>query len=124
MTKTQDQWRSVLFTNESMFSLSNDYRSVLIQEKAASHHHPISHNMHTVVVWVGTFWGSTDFLMLSWDIVTAQWPAHEILDLCVMGSLPLHRDLTVDLCVMGNTFILKDDNAISHRIVRDSFKNI
>lgn len=116
MTKTQDQWRSVLFTNESMFSLSNDYRSVLIQEKAASHHHhhPISHNVHTVVVWVGIFWGSTDFLMLSWDIVTAQWPAHEILDLYVHSPAG----------VMGNTFILKDDNAISHRIVRDSFKNI
>lgn len=52
--------------------------------------------------------------MLPWNIVSAQWPAHEILDLYVHSPAG----------VMGNTYILKDDNVISHRIVRDSFKNI
>ncbi|GFV93395.1 transposable element Tcb2 transposase [Trichonephila clavipes] len=109
---TQQQWASVLFTDESRFTMESDSGRLLIwREQRTRYHQSNTVERHSyrgggILVWAGiSLGGHTDL--------------HEFHGGTVTGLR--YRDETLDPYVrpyaaaIGNDFILMDDNARPHR---------
>lgn len=109
---TLDQWRSVLFTDESRFSLDSDSRRRLVWREAGTRYHPSNiverdrYGGAGVLVWGGiSIGGRTDLYVLPRGTMTGQRYRDDVLARHVE---PFARD-------HGPGFILQDDNARPHR---------
>ncbi|GFV34061.1 transposable element Tcb2 transposase [Trichonephila clavipes] len=109
-----NEWRRVLFTDESRFSLSSDSHRILIWRQRGSRNHPsniIERNRYGgrgVLVWRGIMLGSrTDLHIFDAGSVNGTRYCNEIL-------LPYVRLLRG---AMGLQFLFMDDNAPCHRTV-------
>ncbi|GFW36874.1 transposable element Tcb2 transposase [Trichonephila clavipes] len=109
---TQQQWASVLFTDESRFTMESDSGRLLIwREQRTRYHQSNTVERHSyrgggILVWAGiSLGGHTDLHVFHGGTVTGL----------------RYRDETLDLYVhpyaaaIGNDFILMDDNARPHR---------
>lgn len=109
---TQEQWQSVLFTDESRFSLDSDSRRRLIWREPGTRYHPSNiierdrYGGAGVLVWGGiSLDGRTDLYVLPRGTMTGQRYRDDVLDRHVV---PFAR-------ARGQGFILQDDNARPHR---------
>ncbi|GFU79679.1 transposable element Tc3 transposase [Trichonephila clavipes] len=112
MFLTQQQWASVLFTDESRFTMESDSGRLLIwREQRTRYHQSNTVERHSyrgggILVWAGiSLGGHTDLHVFHGGTVTGL----------------IYRDETLDPYVrlyaaaIGNDFILMDDNARPHR---------
>ncbi|GFV47599.1 transposable element Tcb2 transposase [Trichonephila clavipes] len=109
---TQQQWASVLFTDESRFTMESDSGRLLIwREQRTRYHQSNTVERHSyrgggILVWAGiSLGGHTDLHVLHGGTVTGLRYRDEILD-------PYVRPYAA---AIGNDFILMDDNARPHR---------
>ncbi|GFX49561.1 transposable element Tcb2 transposase [Trichonephila clavipes] len=109
---TQQQWASVLFTDESRFTMESDSGRLLIwREQRTRYHQSNTVERHSyrgggILVWAGiSLGGHTDLYVFHGGTVTALRYRDEILD-------PYVR---LYAAAIGNDFILMDDNARPHR---------
>jgi transposase len=109
---TQNQWRSILFTDESRFALQSDSRRILIWREKGTRYHPSNilerdaYGGGSVMVWAGvSLGGRTDLYLLPSGTMNGQRYRDEVLD-------PYVRPYAG---AIGDTFILQDDNARPHR---------
>ncbi|GFV27200.1 transposable element Tcb2 transposase [Trichonephila clavipes] len=109
---TQQQWASVLFTDESRFTMESDSGRLLIwREKRTRYHQSNTVERHSyrgggILVWAGiSLGGHTDLHVFHGRTVTSLRYRDEILD-------PYVRPYAA---AIGNDFILMDDNARPHR---------
>lgn len=108
---TRQQWASVLFTDESRFTLESDSgRQLFWREQRTRYNQSNIVERHSyrgggIMVWAGiSLGGHTDLHVFHGGTLTGVRYRDEILD-------PYVGPYTA----MGNTFILMDDNARSHR---------
>ncbi|UYV76808.1 hypothetical protein LAZ67_14002078 [Cordylochernes scorpioides] len=114
-----DEWRRVMFTDESRFSLNSDSRRVFVWREVETRNNP--RNMverdpcrsQGFMVWAGIFLGGRTALhIFRQGTLTGQRYRDEILAAYVMPQA----------LEMGENFILMDDNARPHRAgVVDTF---
>ncbi|GBM43139.1 Transposable element Tcb1 transposase [Araneus ventricosus] len=118
---TPDQWRAVLFTDESRFSLQSDSRRYLIWREPGTRYYPSNilerdaYGRGSVCVWGSiSLGGRTDLHVFALGTVNAQTYRDNILDAYVH---PYAGEI-------GDDFLLQDDNARPHRarIVDDYLK--
>ncbi|GFV12591.1 transposable element Tcb2 transposase [Trichonephila clavipes] len=109
---TQQQWASVLFTDESRFTMESDSVRLLIwREQRTRYHQSNTVERHSyrgggILVWAGiSLGGHTDLHVFHGGTVTGLRYRDEILD-------PYVRPYAA---AIGNDFILMDDNARPHR---------
>ncbi|GFW71038.1 transposable element Tcb2 transposase [Trichonephila clavipes] len=109
---TQQQWASVLFTDESRFTMESDSGRLLIwREQRTRYHQSNTVERHSyrgdgILVWAGiSLGGHTDLHVFHGGTVTGLRYRDEILD-------PYVRPYAA---AIGNDFILMDDNARPHR---------
>ncbi|GFT71896.1 transposable element Tcb2 transposase [Trichonephila clavipes] len=109
---TQQQWASVLFTDESRFTMERDSGRLLIwREQRTRYHQSNTVERHSyrgggILVWAGiSLGGHTDLHVFHGGTVTGLRYRDEILD-------PYVRPYAA---AIGNDFILMDDNARPHR---------
>ncbi|GFW99065.1 transposable element Tcb2 transposase [Trichonephila clavipes] len=109
---TQQQWASVLFTDESIFTMESDSGRLLIwREQRTRYHQSNTVERHSyrgggILVWAGiSLGGHTDLHVFHGGTVTGLRYRDEILD-------PYVRPYAA---AIGNDFILMDDNARPHR---------
>ncbi|GFW33946.1 transposable element Tcb2 transposase [Trichonephila clavipes] len=109
---TQQQWTSVLFTDESRFTMESDSGRLLIwREQRTRYHQSNTVERHSyrgggILVWAGiSLGGHTDLHVFHGGTVTGLRYRDEILD-------PYVRPYAA---AIGNYFILMDDNARPHR---------
>ncbi|GFX01283.1 transposable element Tcb2 transposase [Trichonephila clavipes] len=109
---TQQQWASVLFTDESRFTMESDSGRLLIwREQRTRYHQSNTVEKHSyrgggILVWAGIWLGGhTDLHVFHGGTVTGLRYRDEILD-------PYVRPYAA---AIGNDFILMDDNARPHR---------
>ncbi|GFW70613.1 DDB1- and CUL4-associated factor 13 [Trichonephila clavipes] len=109
---TQQQWASVLFTDESKFTMESDSGRLLIwREQRTRYHQSNTVERHSyrgggILVWTGiSLGGHTDLRVFHGGTVTGLRYRDEILD-------PYVRPYAA---AIGNDFILMDDNARPHR---------
>ncbi|GFS95700.1 transposable element Tcb2 transposase [Trichonephila clavipes] len=109
-----NEWRRVLFTDESRFSLSSDSHRILIWRERGSRNHPSNiierdrYGGRDVLVWGGIMLGSrTDLHIFDADPVNGTRYCNEIL----LPYVSLFRG------AMGLQFLFMDDNAPCHRTV-------
>ncbi|GFS67111.1 transposable element Tcb2 transposase [Trichonephila clavipes] len=109
---TQQQWASVLFTDESRFTMESDSGRLLIwREQRTRYHQSNTVERHSyrgggILVWAGiSLCGHTDLHVFHGGTVTGLRYRDEILD-------PYVRPYAA---AIGNDFILMDDNARPHR---------
>ncbi|GFV47299.1 transposable element Tcb2 transposase [Trichonephila clavipes] len=109
---TQQQWASVLFTDESRFTMESDSGRLLIwREQRTRYHQSNTVERHSyrgggILVWAGiSLGGHTDLHVFHGTTVTGLRYRDEILD-------PYVRPYAA---AIGNDFILMDDNARPHR---------
>ncbi|GFX99934.1 transposable element Tcb2 transposase [Trichonephila clavipes] len=109
---TQQQWASVLFTDESRFTMESDSGRLLIwREQRTKYHQSNTVERHSyrgggILVWAGiSLGGHTDLHVFHGGTVTGLGYRDEILDPYVGPYAP----------AIGNDFILMDDNARPHR---------
>ncbi|GFW42697.1 transposable element Tcb2 transposase [Trichonephila clavipes] len=109
---TQQQWASVLFTDESRFTMESDSGRLLIwREQRTRYHQSNTVERHSyrgggTLVWAGiSLGGHTDLHVFHGGTVTGLIYRDEILD-------PYFRPYSA---AIGNDFILMDDNARPHR---------
>ncbi|GFV37497.1 transposable element Tcb2 transposase [Trichonephila clavipes] len=109
---TQQQWASVLFTDESRFTMESDSGRLLIwREQRTRYHQSNTVERHSyrgggILVWAGiSLGGHTDLHVFHGGTVTGLRYRDEILD-------PYVRPYAT---AIGNDFILMDDNARPHR---------
>ncbi|GFU19582.1 transposable element Tcb2 transposase [Trichonephila clavipes] len=109
---TQQQWASVLFTDESRFTMESDSGRLLIwREQRTRCHQSITVERHIyrgggILVWAGiSLGGHTDLHVFHGGTVTGLRYRDETLD-------PYVRPYAA---AIGNDFILMDDNARPHR---------
>ncbi|GFW76516.1 transposable element Tcb2 transposase [Trichonephila clavipes] len=109
---TQQQWASVLFTDESRFTMESDSGRLLIwREQRTRYHQSNTVERHRyrgggILVWAGiSLGGHTDLHVFHGGTVTGLRYRDEILD-------PYVRPYAA---AIGNDFILMDDNARPHR---------
>ncbi|GFV02471.1 transposable element Tcb2 transposase [Trichonephila clavipes] len=110
---TQQQWASVLFTDESRFTMESDSGRLLIwREQRTRYHQSNTVERHSyrgggILVWAGISLGGhiTDLHVFHGGTVTGLRYRDEILD-------PYVRPYDA---AFGNDFILMDDNARPHR---------
>ncbi|GFU06150.1 transposable element Tcb2 transposase [Trichonephila clavipes] len=109
---TQQQWASVLFTDESRFTMESDSGRLLIwREQRTRYHQSNTVERHSyrgggILVWAGiSLGGHTDLHVFHGGTVTGLRYRDEILDpyVCPYAS------------AIGNDFILIDNNARPHR---------
>ncbi|GFU97998.1 transposable element Tcb2 transposase [Trichonephila clavipes] len=110
---TQQQWASVLFTDESRFTMERDSGRLLIwREQRTRYHQSNTVERHSyrgggILVWAGiSLGGHTDLHVFHGGTVTGLRYQDEILD-------PYVRPYAA---AIGNDFILMDDNARPHRV--------
>ncbi|GFV80915.1 transposable element Tcb2 transposase [Trichonephila clavipes] len=108
----QQQWASVLFTDESRFTMESDSGRLLIwREQRTRYHQSNTVERHSyrgggILVWAGiSLGGHTDLHVFHGGTVTGLRYRDEILD-------PYVRPYAA---AIGNDFILMDDNARPHR---------
>ncbi|GFX37725.1 transposable element Tc3 transposase [Trichonephila clavipes] len=108
----QQQWASVLFTDESRFTMEYDSGRLLIwREQRTRYHQSNTVERHSyrgggILVWAGiSLGGHTDLHVFHGGTVTGLRYRDEILD-------PYVRPYAA---AIGNDFILMDDNARPHR---------
>ncbi|GFX72285.1 transposable element Tcb2 transposase [Trichonephila clavipes] len=108
---TQQQWASVLFTDESRFTMESDSGRLLIwREQRTRYHQSNTVERHSyrgggILVWAGiSLGGHTDLHVFHGGTVTGLRYRDEILD-------PYVRPYAA---AIGNVFILMDDNARPH----------
>ncbi|GFW68827.1 transposable element Tcb2 transposase [Trichonephila clavipes] len=116
---TQQQWASVLFTDESRFTMESDSGRLLIwrEQQRTRYHQSNTVERHSyrgggILVWAGiSLGGHTDLHVFHGGTVTGLRYRDEILD-------PYVRPYAA---AIGNDFILMDDNARPHqaRIVEE-----
>ncbi|GFS68477.1 transposable element Tcb2 transposase [Trichonephila clavipes] len=109
---TQQQWASVLFTDESRFTMESDSGRLLIwREQRTRYHQSNTVERHSyrgggILVWAGiSLGGHTDLHVFHGGTVTGLRYRDETLD-------PYVRPYAA---AIGNDFILMDDNARPHR---------
>ncbi|GFY28528.1 transposable element Tcb2 transposase [Trichonephila clavipes] len=109
-----NEWRRVLFTDESRFSLSSDSHRILIWRERGSRNHPSNiierdrYGGRGVLVWGGIMLGSrTDLHIFDAGSVNGTRYCNEIL----LPYVRLFRG------AMGLQFLFMDDNAPCHRTV-------
>ncbi|GFU44527.1 transposable element Tcb2 transposase [Trichonephila clavipes] len=109
---TQQQWASVLFTDESRFTMDSDSGRLLIwREQRSRYHQSNTVERHSyrgggILVWAGiSLGGHTDLRVFHGGTVTGLRYRDEILD-------PYVRPYAA---AIGNDFILMDNNAPPHR---------
>ncbi|GFW85848.1 transposable element Tcb2 transposase [Trichonephila clavipes] len=109
---TQQQWASVLFTDESRFTMESDSGRLLIwREQRTRYHQSNTVERHSyrgggILVWAGiSLGGHIDLHVFHGGTVTGLRYRDEILD-------PYVRPYAA---AIGNDFILMDDNARPHR---------
>ena len=109
---THDQWRAVLFTDESRFSLQSDSRRVLIWRKPGTRFYPShiresdAYRSGSVCVWVGISLGGRTYLhVFPRGNVNARTSRDDILDAYVR---PYAGGI-------GDAFVQQDNNARPHR---------
>ncbi|GFY27490.1 transposable element Tcb2 transposase [Trichonephila clavipes] len=109
---TQQQWASVLFTDESRFTMESDSGRLLIwREQRTRYHQSNAVERHSyrgggILVWAGiSLGGHTDLHVFHGGTVTGLRYRDEILD-------PYVRPYAA---AIGNDFILMDDNARPYR---------
>ncbi|GFY11574.1 transposable element Tcb2 transposase [Trichonephila clavipes] len=109
---TQQQWASVLFTDESRFTMESDSGRLLIwREQRTRYHQSNTVERHSyrgggILVWAGiSLGGHTDLHVFHGGTVTGLRYRDENLD-------PYVRPYAA---AIGNDFILMDDNARPHR---------
>lgn len=109
---THDQWRAVLFTDESRFSLQSDSRRILIWREPGTRFHPShirerdAYGAGSVCVWGGiSLGGRTDLHVFPRGNVNAHTYRDDILDAYVHPYAG----------AIGDAFVLQDDNARPHR---------
>ncbi|GFT46240.1 transposable element Tcb2 transposase [Trichonephila clavipes] len=109
---TQQQWASVLFTDESRFTMESDSGRLLIwREQRTRYHQSNTVERHSyrcggILVWAGiSLGGHTDLHVFHGGTVTGLRYRDEILD-------PYARPYAA---AIGNDFIPMDDNARPHR---------
>ncbi|GFW58448.1 transposable element Tcb2 transposase [Trichonephila clavipes] len=109
---TQQQWASVLFTDESRFTMESDSGRLLIwREQRTRYHQSNTVERHSyrgggILVWAGiSLGGHTDLHVFHGGTVTGLRYRDKILD-------PYVRPYAA---AIGNDFILMDDNARPHR---------
>ncbi|GFY10822.1 transposable element Tcb2 transposase [Trichonephila clavipes] len=109
---TQQQWASVLFTDESRFTMESDSGRLLIwREQRTRYHQSNTVERHSyrgggILVWAGiSLGGHTDLHVFHGGTVTGLRYRDEILD-------PYVRPYAA---AIGNDCILMDDNARPHR---------
>ncbi|GFS62321.1 transposable element Tcb2 transposase [Trichonephila clavipes] len=109
-----NEWKRVLFTDESRFSLSSDFHHILIWRERGSRNHPSNiierdrYGGRGVLVWEGIMRGSrTDLHIFDASSVNGTRYCNKIL-------LPYVRLLRG---AMGLQFLFMDDNAPCHRTV-------
>ncbi|GFX47109.1 transposable element Tcb2 transposase [Trichonephila clavipes] len=109
---TQQQWASVLFTDESRFTMESDSGRLLIwREQRTRYHQSNTVKRHSyrgggILVWAGiSLGGHTDLHVFHGGTVTGLRYRDETLDLYVR----------LYAAAIGNDFILMDDNARPHR---------
>ncbi|GFV46254.1 transposable element Tcb2 transposase [Trichonephila clavipes] len=109
---TQQQWASVLFTDESRFTMESDSERLLIWREQRTRYHqsnPVERHSYRgggILVWAGiSLGGHTDLHVFHGGTVTGLRYRDEILD-------PYVRPYAA---AIGNDFILMDDNARPHR---------
>ncbi|GFU24348.1 transposable element Tcb2 transposase [Trichonephila clavipes] len=109
---TQQQWASVLFSDESRFTMESDSGRLLIwREQRTRYHQSNTVERHSyrgggILVWAGiSLGGHTDLHVFHGGTVTGLRYRDEILD-------PYVRPYAA---AIGNDFILMDDNARPHR---------
>ncbi|GBN29792.1 hypothetical protein AVEN_136005-1 [Araneus ventricosus] len=105
---TRQQWASVLFTDESRFTLESDSGRLLIWREQRTRYHQYntlerrSYRGGGIMVWAGiSLGGHTDLHVFHGETLTGVRYRDEILD-------PYARTYAF---VIGNDFILMDDNA-------------
>ncbi|GFS74305.1 transposable element Tcb2 transposase [Trichonephila clavipes] len=108
------EWERVLFTDESIFSLSNDSHRILIWRERGSRNHPSKiivrdrYGGRGVLVWRGIMLGiRTDLYIFDAGLVNGSGNYNEIL----LPYVRLFRG------AMGLQFLFMDDNAPCHRTV-------
>ncbi|GFT34338.1 transposable element Tcb2 transposase [Trichonephila clavipes] len=109
---TQQQWASVLFTDESRFTMESDSGRLLIRREQRTRYHQSntverhSYRGGGILVWAGiSLGGHTDLHVFHGGTVTGLRYRDETLD-------PYVRPYAA---AIGNDFILMDDNARPHR---------
>ncbi|GFW76511.1 transposable element Tcb2 transposase [Trichonephila clavipes] len=109
---TQQQWASVLFTDESRFTMESDSGRLLIwREQRTRYHQSNTVERHSyrgggILVWAGiSLGGHIDLHVFHGGTVTGLRYRDEILDSYVRPYA----------AAIGNDFILMDDNARPHR---------
>ncbi|GFW80057.1 transposable element Tcb2 transposase [Trichonephila clavipes] len=109
-----NEWGRVLFTNESIFSLTSDSHRILICRERSSRNHPSNiierdrYGGRGVLVWGGIILGSrTDLHIIDAGSVNRTRYCNEIL----LPYVRLFRG------TMGLQFLFMDDNAPCHRTV-------
>ncbi|UYV64989.1 hypothetical protein LAZ67_3002663 [Cordylochernes scorpioides] len=103
-----DEWRRVMFTDESRFSLNSDSRRVFVWREVGTRNNP-----RNFMVWAGIFLGGRTALhIFRQGTLTGQRHRDEILAAYLMPQA----------LEMGENFLLMDDNARPHRAgVVDTF---
>ncbi|GFX48288.1 transposable element Tcb2 transposase [Trichonephila clavipes] len=108
----QQQWASVLFTDESRFTMESDSgRLLILREQRTRYHQSNTVERHSyrgggILVWAGiSLGGHTDLHVFHGGTVTGLRYRDETLD-------PYVRPYAA---AIGNDFILMDDNARPHR---------
>ncbi|UYV69073.1 hypothetical protein LAZ67_6002272 [Cordylochernes scorpioides] len=107
-----DEWRRVMFTDESRFSLNSDSRRVFGWREVGTRNNPRNmverdpYRSQGFMVWAGIFLGGrTAFHIFRQGTLTGQRYRDEILAAYVMPQA----------LEMGENFLLMDDNARPHR---------
>ncbi|UYV61469.1 hypothetical protein LAZ67_1004962, partial [Cordylochernes scorpioides] len=114
-----DEWRRVMFTDESRFSLNSDSRRVFVWREVGTRNNPRNmverdpYRSQGFMVWAGIFLGGRTALhIFRQGTLTGQRYRDEILAAYVMPQA----------LEMGENFLLMDDNARPHRAgVVDTF---
>ncbi|UYV68119.1 hypothetical protein LAZ67_5003107 [Cordylochernes scorpioides] len=114
-----DEWRRVMFTDESRFSLNSDSRRVFVWREVGIRNNPRNmverdpYRSQGFMVWAGILLGGrTELHIFRQGTPTGQRYRDEILAAYVMPQA----------LEMGENFLLMDDNARSHRAgVVDTF---
>ncbi|UYV63690.1 hypothetical protein LAZ67_2005317 [Cordylochernes scorpioides] len=114
-----DEWRRVMFTDESRFSLNSDYRRVFVWREVGTRNNPPNmverdpYRSQDFIVWAGIFLGGCTALhIFRQATLTGQRYRDEILAAYVMPQA----------LEMGENFLLMDENARPHRAgVADTF---
>ena len=112
VSRTRQQWASVLFTDESRFTVESDSGRLLIWREENTNYHPVniverhSYRGGGILVWAGiSIGGRTDLHVFQGGTVTGVRYRDEILDQYVRPYAG----------AIGKDFLLMDDNARPHR---------